>query len=422
MDKKINKNFKRNLIWNLLGTGLNSFNSLFFLIIVTRINGIDEAGVFTLAFSTACILYIVGIYTGRVYQVSENNKEISDKDYIVNRIISFFIMMILVIIFTLVKNYDIKKSIIFILLALFKGIEAISDVFYGIMQKNDILYRAGQSYFLKSLFGIIGFFIVDYYTHNIIMTIIILLIIWLIFMVIVDLPIIYKFLKKSKKIKIKNVLKIFRSGFFVFIISFLGLYILNASKYAIDNFLKEDIQAIFGIIIMPATVINLFGQFLLHPYLNRFIEYKNNNNYSKLKKESNKIMMYIFVFGILSSIIAYFLGAIVLGFIYNINLEGYSLYLAIILLAATLYNIGFIYSNILITLRNIGVQVVIYLMLSIIVYFMANILTKINGINGAIYAYLIIMAIYFMIYIIVGRAILKIMEKKYENINYNDHV
>ena len=60
IETKKTANFKKNVIWNILGTGFNSFNSLFFLIIVTRINGTTNAGIFTIAFSTACILYIIG--------------------------------------------------------------------------------------------------------------------------------------------------------------------------------------------------------------------------------------------------------------------------------------------------------------------------------------------------------------------------
>ena len=41
--------FKKNFIWNTLGTGLNAFNSLFFMIIATRINGVEKAGVFSIA-------------------------------------------------------------------------------------------------------------------------------------------------------------------------------------------------------------------------------------------------------------------------------------------------------------------------------------------------------------------------------------
>ena len=50
--EKENVQFRKNFIWNVLGTGLNAFNSLFFMIIVTRLNGVDQAGIFTIAFST----------------------------------------------------------------------------------------------------------------------------------------------------------------------------------------------------------------------------------------------------------------------------------------------------------------------------------------------------------------------------------
>ena len=63
MKNKIEKEF----IWNMIGSGFAAFNSLFFMIIVTRINGIKEAGVFTLCYTTASILYIIAIYSGRKY-------------------------------------------------------------------------------------------------------------------------------------------------------------------------------------------------------------------------------------------------------------------------------------------------------------------------------------------------------------------
>ena len=48
--KKISKNQKI-FLWNAFGTSFNSFLSLFFLIIVTRINGIDESGLFSFYYS-----------------------------------------------------------------------------------------------------------------------------------------------------------------------------------------------------------------------------------------------------------------------------------------------------------------------------------------------------------------------------------
>lgn len=144
--EKENVQFRKNFIWNVLGTGLNAFNSLFFMIIVTRLNGVDQAGIFTIAFSTACIIYFVGVYAGRIYQVTELNKEITDKEFIVNRSISTILMLILVILFSVIRGYNLYKSTMFLLLTLYKALEAFSDVLYGILQKNDRLEIVGKSF------------------------------------------------------------------------------------------------------------------------------------------------------------------------------------------------------------------------------------------------------------------------------------
>ena len=63
---------KKNIIWNIIGATANAFNSLFFAIIVTRINGINDGGIFTYSFATACLLYMIGVYSGRTFQVTDN--------------------------------------------------------------------------------------------------------------------------------------------------------------------------------------------------------------------------------------------------------------------------------------------------------------------------------------------------------------
>ena len=162
---KENKNFNKNFIWNILGTTFNSFNSLFFMIIVTRINGTGDAGIFTLAFSTACILYIIGVYAGRIFQVTEK-EEVNDKEYIVNRIITNVIMIIISIMFVTIRHYDMYKASVFIIICLYKALEAFSDVLYGILQKNELLHKVGKSFFIKALISVIAFLVTEIITKN----------------------------------------------------------------------------------------------------------------------------------------------------------------------------------------------------------------------------------------------------------------
>ena len=93
---------KRNFIWNMIGTTFNSFNSLFFMIIVTRMNGLDMAGIFTFAFSTACLFYVVGVYSGRVYQVTDVNRKYKFGEYLALRVVVVTIMFIIGIAFVIV--------------------------------------------------------------------------------------------------------------------------------------------------------------------------------------------------------------------------------------------------------------------------------------------------------------------------------
>ena len=60
-------NTKKNFVWNMIGATVNSFTSLIFMIVVTRINGTKEAGIFTFAFSLACLLQVISNYSGRTF-------------------------------------------------------------------------------------------------------------------------------------------------------------------------------------------------------------------------------------------------------------------------------------------------------------------------------------------------------------------
>lgn len=175
---------------------------------------------------------------------------------------------------------------------------------------------------------------------------------------------------------------------------------VNSSKYAIDFFLDETAQTIFGIIVMPATVIALFGQFFLHPYLAEIAKLNKEKKYKELVKIKNKIMLLILGFGVLCVIGAFLLGPEVLGILYGIDLTKYRVPLCVILMAATLYNIGGTYSSLLTTIRKKFIQLVIYIIVGLVTIVSSILLTKYLGFNGAVASYLITMTIFFILYFI----------------------
>lgn len=401
------KQFSKNFIWNTLGTGLNAFTSLFFMIIVTRINGVDTAGVFSIAFSTATILYSFGIYAGRIYQVTELNKEISDKDFIASRIITSVLMIISLLVFCVFRRYEIDKIIVFLLLTIYKALEAFSDVIYGILQKHDKLDKVGKSLFMKSILSICAFFILNFITKNVVLSIISMIIVCIIVIICYDFRKVYSYIDFKKRVNSENVWNIYKKGFFICAISFLGMYVLNAPKYAIDTYLASEFQTIFGIIVMPATVIGLVAQFLIYPYLNQIVELYKQKDLKNLKKLLFKIIAFVVAFGIVSALLGYLLGTQILGFVYGVDLSMYKLGLAIIIISAILYTIGTICSSILTTVRETFSQFVIYVIVSVCAFVLANLFTKTLEIKGAIIAYFFIMAIQSLSYFIYTKVKLK---------------
>ncbi len=411
-EKKI---FLKNFIWNILGTGLNSFNSLFFLIIVTRINGVNDAGIFSICYATALILYTVGLYSGRLCQVTDIENKVKDKDYIINRITSCILMMILAIFFVFIKGYTIYKLLVCILLCLYKATEAFADIFYGIMQKNELLYKSGQSLTIKSLGGLTVFLIIDIICKNLIISILAAILVNIITMLIFDFIIVKKLVNKEEKINFSNVINIFKTEFFVFANSFAGIYVLNAPKYAIDTYLTEDMQAMFGYIIMPATVISLFTQFIFMPYLNKLKELYEKKDMKAFKGLALKIKISVLAFGAFAVLAAYVVGPEVLRIIYGVkDLLNYRINLCIIIASHVFYAMSYINLVLLTTTRNTFVQFLIYVITMIVAFIGSNVLVKAKGIDGATLSCTITLFAQFVMYFVITKIIFYRIEKRFK--------
>ena len=283
------KNNKKNLILNTIGASCLSFTSLIFLIIVTRINGIDDAGVFSFAFSMACVMQVIANFGGRSYQVTETNNKILDSDFVYSRIVNCLLMIIATIVFILFNDYTNEKIIIIFLLVLFRGIESFQEVFYGIIQRNEELFKVGISMLAKALISVFIFLAVDIITNNLIIATLTLAFSYLFVFFTYDLFNIKKLDFKFSRISILNIKKIMTGSFSVFIFTLLTQYVMNASKFAIDGYLPDQAQAIFGILIMPATLMVLCSQFLIQPFLTTFSFLIKNNK----PKELNKLVIKI---------------------------------------------------------------------------------------------------------------------------------
>jgi O-antigen/teichoic acid export membrane protein len=382
------KNVK-NFIWNNVGLTFNCFNSLFFLIIIRYINGTDIAGIFTYSFSLCCLFYIISNYYNRAYQVSDYSNKFNFNTYFSCRIFASLASIMLLLIFSIISKFNFYKIMILLLLMIFRIIESISDCFYAAIQKKDELYKVGISLTVKAIIGLILFLFLDVIFKNVLYSIASLIIINLLIFFVYDLRN-YKSISNERiKISTKDIKELLISSFPVFIFSFLSIYIANCHKYILTYYVSNEIQTIFGILIMPATMLSLVGSYMIMPFINKLVTYYNTQLYKSFRKMAVKICTFLIFMGIAILAFCYFFGVPILNFIYSLNLNDYKFNLMIIILSAIMMALSLIISNLLTILGENKKQTIIYLITSIISTLTGIFLIKKYFITGAVYSYFI---------------------------------
>lgn len=384
---------KRNTLWNIIGASANAFTSLAFTMTATFINGTDNTGIFSYAFAIGIIIFCLANYITRPYQVTDISGKYSDSDYISARSVTCILALVATVLFCAVKQYDVYKSSIIILICLYRITEAFIETFYAIVQKRELLYKSGISMFGRAVICVAAFFIADYYTKNLVFASSLLVIVNILSFLVYDLPNAQKCELEKSGISVKKITVLLHDGFYNFILTFLNSVIINISRYAIDEYETNVIQAIFGYIIMPATFMNLFGQYIIQPVLTTLSRGLTDKNLELITKVIKKVITILFAGGIIVFTIAYLLEVPVLSVIFGMDFSPYKTEMIIIIGGSVMYALEVIISFILVTFRKTGVQAAIFTVVTVISTLISFLTVKTYGLLGAAVTYTISMSI-----------------------------
>lgn len=404
---KESNNIKKNIVWNTIGVLTISSTSLLYTLILTHFCNLKDVGIFSFAFSFACMMITLASFGGRTIHITDSNNNNSNISYIITKYITVLITFLIVLIYITIKSYSITKTTLIIILCLFKFFEEISDVYYGVLQKENYLYKVGIFQTVKSIINIILFTLIIVFSKNIILSSSSILIVNILFALIIERHAAKTANNWKFEIKTKEIKNILYQNFYVCFFTFLTSYIISSPKYAIDKYLIDDMQAIFNIILMPATFIYLLAGFILSPFMVEISKEIEKKEYDKSKKRVIKIISIILLLGIISLIGCYYCGIPILNIIYGIDLTAYKFGFLIIILGSIMYSISVAISTILIAYRELKIQTIISLVLSILSYLICNILVKKLSITGGCYAYLIVVSLRALIYIILFLSVIK---------------
>ena len=388
------QNIKKDYLWNSLGSLLQSAISPVLLIVITRLNGIDDSGLFSFALSLSVVFWAVSLWGGRTYQVSDVKREFSSGGYVAVRFVASLIVAISAVVFCALNGYNATKTGLIMILVTFKILESIADSLYGVLQIHHKLYVAGISLTMKAMLGFSAFIAVDIVTRNVIYGALAILLVNVFIIFLYDILWVRRVevINVSKKLckeYIAQAIAIMKHTSAVFVIMFLTMFSLNIPRYFLDKFHPEQI-GYFGIMAMPITLLGLFISFIIQPNVVNLSELLVKGKLKEFARIVSKINHITFGIGVLSVVLSYLVGVWVLNTIFGININNFQLDLTIMVIGAAVNAFVSIYVNLLIIMRRFKGQFYTLLLTDILAVVVSMCLIERLAMLGSVLVFMLI--------------------------------
>ena len=388
------QNIKKDYLWNSLGSLLQSAISPVLLIVITRLNGIDDSGLFSFAISLSVVFWAVSLWGGRTYQVSDVKREFSSGGYVAVRFIASLIVAISAVVFCVLNGYNTTKTGLIMILVTFKILESIADSLYGVLQIHHKLYVAGMSLTMKAMLGFTAFMAVDIVTKNVIYGTLAILLVNVLIIFLYDILWVRRLEtiavnKKLLKEYTGQAIAIMKHTSAVFVVMFLTMFSLNIPRYFLDKSHPDQI-GYFGIMAMPITLLGLFISFIIQPNVVNLSELLAKGKLKEFARIVSKINHITFGIGVLSVVLSYLIGVWVLNVIFGININNFQLDLTIMVIGAAANAFVSIYVNLLIIMRRFKGQFYTLLLTDILAVVVSMCLIERLAMLGSVLVFMLI--------------------------------
>ena len=387
---------RSSFIWNLLSAAVNSFQTMLLLVFITRFGTDADSAAFVMAYAAGNLLFNIGKYGVRHFQVTDSTEQYSFRDYISARFVSLAVMAAAVVLFILTgivsRGYTFVKAAVVLLICLYKGIEAAEDVFHGRMQQQGRLDIAGRILFIRISSFILCYAVLFVLTRNILLTTAAATALAAILAVILNRSVWDSFRDTSSSpSKTRQLLKACAP---LCLTMLLNMYLANAPKYIIDGRVTDTLQAQFNIIFMPVFVLALLGTFIYQPELKSMGEARKDKQIASLRKKILRLTLLTLAVTVPVVIAGAFLGIPVLELIYKKPLAFLRPQLILFILCGCLIALINLYGMVLIAFRRQGILTIVYLLSSLVLFLFGSTVLSAGGIPGLTLFFMAVLAVH----------------------------
>lgn len=385
-----------NFLWNAVGGILNAGQSVFLLIVITRVCGLEAAGIFSIAFATGNLFLYLGNYGVRNYQVSDLSEKYSFHDYLRHRLCTVLLMLAAAAVYTAwsakTGNYSNYKTSCVLAMCVCKAVDCLEEVFEGRYQQKGRLDRSGKLVTFRLLVSIGGMIAVLLVTRDLLTAVW-----WGVFLAAAaSALIIWRYRKTAAfertAFSFSGIAGLMRECFPVCAANFLSFYLINEPKYAIDAAMDETAQACYNFIAMPVFVIQLLNMFLYQPMLIRMTASWENERRKEFLGYFGRICGALALISAPILLAAWILGIPVLSWLYATDLSALRTELLLIMTGGIFLAFNGFYCAVLTIMRKQREIPLTYLAGAVLSLAATPAMVRKNGIIGAVLSFVLVMA------------------------------
>lgn len=409
------RGFIRGAVWNTLGTMMYGANSFLMLALVSRIGTVEDVGDFGIAFTTAQLLYIVGLFGVSHYQQTDYQEKYSFSTYARVKIISCILMLLICMLSVWGMRFTHIKALYTIFLTLLMMLNAAADMFQSLFFQKNRLDLSGKMLFYRTLWSFCAFALAISVTKNILISVGLQICVNLIVTIYYSVRYTHKMTSDGKKLQRTDILRDMRLLIMecmpLFISLFLMNVVINISKYGVDILLDDAAQGYYNMIFISVQIINLCSPFLFKPFLNRYADVLSHNKWEDFRSMLKMQLSTVAVFTVSCCFAAFFFGTQILGLIYNKDLSRQKNALVLLILGGGVFTCGQLFYYIYVVLRLQKQIMCIYIVGLVSSVILAGVFINYLGLEGAAISFLLTQGILLLCYVIFLIKIFKAKEK-----------
>ncbi len=413
---------RSSFVWNLLSAAMNSFQTMVLLVFITRFGTDADSAAFVMAYAAGNLLFNIGKYGVRPFQVTDSSGQYAFRDYAGARWVSLIGMAAAVAAYVLTglffRGYSATKAAVVLLICVYKGIEAAEDVFHGRMQQQGRLDVAGRILFIRIFSFAMCFAALFVLTRDILLTAAAATALAGVLAIVLNRSVWGSFREDRPASGVKRLLQVCAP---LCLSMLLNMYLGNAPKYIIDGRVTDAVQTQFNIVYMPVFVLVLLGTFIYQPELKSLGEMRREKQFGALRKKALRLTALTLGLTVIGAAAGFLLGIPVLEFIYKTQLASLRTELVLFILCGGLIALTNLYGMILIAFRRQGTLTGVYILSALALFLFGRPVLSSGGVRGLTVFFAAVLAAHTLLLALCVFRALRQAERKYDHICINGY-